>query len=171
MTPTLDDLKAPVTCVSFHDIEDPGGFIEKLHTHLKSSGQAGDGKYRLPTKGEWRYSACANTTERFFFGDAMSCPWTCDPCPAAEPFVWWCGNSRGSLHPVGLKRANPFGLFDILGNAEEVTNELLLGNVSPYSTTVQTGSVTSTLGECMNERQSWDSAVSPVTGFRLARYR
>jgi formylglycine-generating enzyme required for sulfatase activity len=109
----------PVYCVSWNDIRGTGGFIEKLNTYLTSTGQAGAGKFRLPTEAEWERAARGGTQTRFSFGDALDCDDGFGACSSADPYVWWYGNSGSTSHPVGTKQANPYGLFDMHGNLEE----------------------------------------------------
>jgi formylglycine-generating enzyme required for sulfatase activity len=66
--------------------------------------------YRLPTEAEWECACRAKTTRRSAFAD--------DP---SEVMIlpWFGENSEGRTHPVGEKRANDFGLFDMYGNVAE----------------------------------------------------
>ena len=47
------------------------------------------------------------------------------PCSSRTPrlqlddYAWHIANAHGSTHPVGEKKPNPFGLYDVYGNAEE----------------------------------------------------
>ncbi len=40
-----------------------------------------------------------------------------------DPAAWLCFNSGNKTHPIGLKRANSFGLLDMGGNAFELTSD------------------------------------------------
>ena len=66
--------------------------------------------YRLPTEAEWEYAARANSNDRFFFGNEQS---------LLNEYAWASSNSGGTTHPVGQKKPNPWGLYDIYGNVQE----------------------------------------------------
>jgi formylglycine-generating enzyme required for sulfatase activity len=67
-------------------------------------------KYRLPTEAEWEYSCRAGSRTRFGFGN--------DDKDLAQ-FAWYNANSEVKAHPVGQKKPNAWGLFDMHGNALE----------------------------------------------------
>ncbi len=69
--------------------------------------------YRLPTEAEWEYAARAGTTTAFYSGDIT--PHTARD-PALDPIAWYGGVA---LSPVALKQPNPWGLYDMAGNASE----------------------------------------------------
>ena len=65
---------------------------------------------RLPTEAEWEYACRAGTTTEWFCGD--------DPAKLGD-YAWYKGNDDGKVHPVGQKKPNPWGLYDICGNVFE----------------------------------------------------
>jgi len=102
----------PVICVSWDDAQ---AYVSWLNRKLqRSDSTSRDSPYRLPTESEWEYAARAGTTTRFWWGDDES---------AAAAHAWYKENSGGQTHPVGLKPANRFGLYDMAGNVWQWTQD------------------------------------------------
>lgn len=62
--------------------------------------------YRLLSEAEWEYACRAGAQQTYCGSDNLNA------------VAWHAGNS-GSVHPVGQKQANAWGLFDMSGNAAE----------------------------------------------------
>ncbi len=98
----------PVYYISWYDICNAGGFLEKINT-LSPNGFS---NFRLPTEAEWEYAARGNTQTRFYWGDDLS-------YNDVGNYAWYISNSESKIQPVGQKLPNPFGLYDMSGNVNE----------------------------------------------------
>ena len=68
--------------------------------------------YRLPTEAEWEYACKAGSATQYFFGNNVA---------LLDQYAWYQKNSKAVYHKVGQKKANAWGLYDILGNILEWT--------------------------------------------------
>jgi formylglycine-generating enzyme required for sulfatase activity len=91
----------PVEQVSWDDAQD---FLIKLNQMEKTD------NYRLPTEAEWEYACRAGSTNKWCFGD--------DEVKLGE-YAWYDKNSADETHPVGQKKPNAWGLYDMHGNVYE----------------------------------------------------
>jgi formylglycine-generating enzyme required for sulfatase activity len=90
----------PVECVSWNDAK---AFCQKLSEITGKN-------YRLPTEAEWEYACRAGTTTRYYFGDDDN---------QLGDYAWYYENSNDTTHPVGQKKPNGWGLYDMSGNVWE----------------------------------------------------
>jgi formylglycine-generating enzyme required for sulfatase activity len=99
------DAAHPVETVNWNEAVE---FCRKLSAmpQEKSAGFV----YRLPTDAEWEYASRAGTTTGFSFGDASA---------EMGNYGWLTSNSQETTHPVGQKKPNPWGLYDMYGNVWE----------------------------------------------------
>ena len=103
----------PVENVSWNDCQE---FLKKLNVlpAVKESGLT----FRLPTEEEWEYACRAEATGdycRLADGTEIT-------AGALDQVAWFSNNSDKKTHPVGQKKPNAFGLYDMHGNVCEWTS-------------------------------------------------
>jgi formylglycine-generating enzyme required for sulfatase activity len=101
----MGDGNKPVENVSWNDVQE---FITKLNEKEQPD------KHRLPSEAEWEYACRAGTTGMYSFGDDES---------NLDEYAWYKENSGGETHPVGQKKPNAWGLYDMHGNIWECVQD------------------------------------------------
>jgi formylglycine-generating enzyme required for sulfatase activity len=101
----------PVVYISWNDAQDLALRLNELE---------GREVYRLPTEAEWEYACRAGTRTRWSYGNQMN---------LHDDYAWFRKNTwesgRPWAQPVGSKLPNPWGLYDMHGNAWEWVHDWL----------------------------------------------
>lgn len=92
---------SPVDEVSWEDTQK---FIKKLNAQTGKH-------YRLPTEAEWEYAARSRGTDEKYSGTSE--------IEKIDEYAWYYKNSNNETHPVGAKKPNSLGLYDMSGNVRE----------------------------------------------------
>lgn len=184
----------PVVCVSWNDSIAYTDWLNRI------SGK----KYRLPTEAQWEYAARAGTNTSRHWGDDpnQACVYgnvsdqTTDPAgnSRSSRYIYWhqCTDGYWFVAPIAHYKPNAFGLYDMLGNAQEWTLDCYSAN--EYQRRKDSGQAWSALAvsteseQCMRVTRGGSSFASPMfvrsasrslfgasladnlTGFRLVRY-
>ncbi len=126
--------------------------------------------YRLPTSAEWERAARAGTTGATYAGNVLR-PMACED-PTMDKIAWYCGNSDGTTHPVGMKLGNRWGLHDMHGNVMEWVDDPIRWNQqSPGERICRGGSwnLNGQAGRAASVHSLVPEARSATHGFRLVR--
>ncbi|MHC4662889.1 MAG: ankyrin repeat domain-containing protein [Planctomycetota bacterium] len=145
--PTVETHDKPFTCVSLNEAEAYAYWFGM----------------RLPTECEWEYAARADSKGKYCFGDNAS---------LLDEYAWYKDNSGGKSHPVGRKKPNKWGLYDIHGNAAEIVNrprKVFSGRRSYQSILFSKGGEFSTDWYMCQIHHATVSGELRFTGFRCVR--
>ena len=80
---------------------DATSFLGQLQARTKLN-------FDLPTEAQWEYACRAGTTTTYYWGGSMN-----------GDYAWYSSNSSSKSHPVGTKKPNAWGLYDMSGNVHE----------------------------------------------------
>jgi len=152
----------PVHCVNWKESRD---FMAKLNEKLKD--QLKGKTAALPTEAQWEYAARAGSKGKWCFGD--------DKTKLAE-YAWfgdsaYYGESPHGMHPVGQKKPNAWGLYDMHGNmfewCEDKYGEYPLRKVTdPIGAEGDTGLMVLRGGSWLNDARATRSAKRIRTSWR-----
>ncbi len=153
----------PVNCVSWTDAQ----------AYVRWLAQKTRRPYRLPSEAEWEYAARAGSTALRPWGDAPEAA-----CAHANTYDLnarsqyrlgrahaGCADGRADLAPVGQFEANAFGLYDMIGNVWEWTEDCATDS---YVGRPTDGRAWTWLGGCTRRVQRGGSWVSPPSAARAA---
>ena len=109
--------KGPRNSVEMMNWNEANSFCQRLTTLLKKAKLIdADQTVRLPTESEWEYCCRAGTTTAYSFGDQARKPEDQGKkASLLDDFAWHTGNATGNDPPVGAKKPNPWGLYDMHG--------------------------------------------------------
>lgn len=153
----------PVESVSWDDVQE---FLKKLNAKFLGK------NYRLPTEAEWEYAARGgNQSKGFTYAGGND----------LNELGWYSDNAGRKTHPVGLKKANELGLYDMSGNVWEwcadwygaYPTSVQMNPIGPASGSLRVGRGGSwyfPAGDCRGSYRGHSSPVNRTSnlGFRVA---
>ena len=99
--------KGPRNSVEMLSYDDAVEFCRRATDALRKAKLIGPKQVvRLPSEAEWEYVARAGTTTLYSFGDRVE---------PLDEYAWSTQNAAGNDPPVGAKKPNDWGLFDVHG--------------------------------------------------------
>lgn len=105
----------PIDHVSWYDATE---FCKKLSGTLRAQALTAC----LPTEPQWEYACRAGTQTLYYSGNQES---------DLDAVAWYVNNSVGKTHPVGEKKANAFGLYDMHGNVWQWCQDVYMEHCEP----------------------------------------
>ncbi len=159
----------PVVCVSWTDAHAYLDWVNKQATKGKKRAKS---PYRLLTEAEWEYVARAGTTTRYFWGDDrnQACRYAnggdlTGKKVSPDWVVGDCEDGYVTTSPVGKFLPNPWGLYDIVGNAWQWVEDCWIDN---YNGAPSDGSARLTAGCPVHTARGGSWRFDPIRGLRSA---
>ena len=131
--------------------------VYTIHEFNRVTQNTSSNGFRLPTAEEWQYAAKGGENYKYAGSDIV------------DEVAWYCDNSGLESHPVGQKKANGYGLYDMSGNVEEWCSDVYRSN---YNTRYcYGGGFSSFESGCKVDYRGWAEGGAPSrdTGFRIVR--
>ena len=125
--------KLPVERVSWSECRD---FVDKLKETVPGH------EFRLPTEAQWEYACRAGSAGDYCFGDGDK---------NLGEYAWYSSNAGSQTHPVGEKKPNAWGLYDMHGNVWEWCSDAY----GPYSGEAVSDPAGATSGSHVLRGGSW----------------
>jgi serine/threonine protein kinase len=141
--------KNPVENVSWDDCQ---VFLAKLMQKVPRV------KLALPTAAQWEFACRAGSTNDYCCG--------VDVATTLDEYAWFSENSGGKTQPVGMKKPNPWGLYDMHGSVREWCND----RVTNYTKSEKTDPVGS-VDEHQNEREFRGGAFNDGFIYNTSHFR
>ncbi|MBM4048141.1 MAG: formylglycine-generating enzyme family protein, partial [Planctomycetes bacterium] len=104
--------KKPVEKITWDECQ---AYVRKLNEKVPG------GQFGLPTEAQWEYACRAGSTTEYCYGQDTG---------GLVEYAWYSGNSSQSAHPVGEKKPNAWGLYDMHGNVWEWCQDWYAGYAS-----------------------------------------
>jgi formylglycine-generating enzyme required for sulfatase activity len=147
--------KYPVERLNWSDCQ---ALVSKMNEKYAGSGM----KFALPSEAQWEYACRAGR------------PILSNPTDSREQigdFAWMGGNARNDTHPVGQKKPNDWGLYDMQGNVAEFCADVVQGVTADGEEwhVVRGGNIRSGYSECRSVSRVPRRTVVPLRqdGVRL----
>lgn len=143
--------------VEYVDYSGAISFCNRLTEQEQSAGRLPEGyKYTLPTKEQWEYACRAGTTGDYNVDGA-----------ALSDLAWYSDNSGHKTHPVGQKKPNAWGLYDMHGNVWELDIDYYSGGIfDPSYAGKHGGDCNSSAANCRSSSYAVVLQHSPIsTGY------
>jgi formylglycine-generating enzyme required for sulfatase activity len=145
-------------CYKISDVERAGEHITKAEVKRDENKNG----FRLPTEKEWELCAKAGTNNKYSGTNARN---------KIDQYAWYQRNSVWKTHPVGTKKPNEWGLYDMSGNVWEWCWDLYNPENNILKRVVRGGSCRDLADDCrVANRSGYDAdSRSFNLGFRLCR--
>ena len=113
-----DDTSKPAYTISYEDAKE---YCAALNTRFANS-LPNSYTFDLPTEAQWEYACRAETSTSLNSGKNITTAADAE-CANLNEVGWYAKNSDSTSHPVGQKKPNRWGIYDMHGNVSEWCND------------------------------------------------